>query len=114
MPITTESMSRHVISASSRARSAASRSSPARDTSSRTLVWWVCPTPTTAQRSLEPAAITPSLEQADEVLLEARTRGGVAQRAVLAVLVDLPEGLADPDEPGDHDRVGGQRARRTG
>ena len=49
-------------------------------------------------------------EQADEVLLEARTRGGVAQRAGLPLLVDLPERLADADEPGHHERVGGQRA----
>ena len=51
LPMTTASMSDHVMPASSSASCAASRTSPAIDTSLRAVRWTVCPTPTTATRS---------------------------------------------------------------
>ena len=52
LPMTTASMSAHVMPASASASTAASRTSPAIDTSPRVAWWWVWPTPTTATRSL--------------------------------------------------------------
>ena len=52
------------------------------------------------------------LEDADQVLLQARTRRGVRERAVLAAVADLRRGFGDADEARRHDRVGGERPAR--
>src|SRR5262245_40826533 len=108
VPITTASTSFHVICASSSARIAASRHMPANDTSSRTFASLVWPIPTTAQRS----AMSASLQDADEVLLQAWSRRRVTERALLALFAHCAECLADAGEAGDHRRVGDERAAR--
>ena len=95
LPITTASMSSHVISASSSARIAASRHRPAIETSARHLRQLRLPDPDDRATF---GHDSPTLQDADEVLLQAGTGGRVAERAVLAVLADLPERLADADE----------------
>src|SRR5688500_13545677 len=103
-------MSLQSISASARARVAASRSRPGMERSSRTRLWSDIPIPTIAQRS----AMSVTLQDADEVLLQAVAGGGVGQHPALAVVADPVERLAHPDEARRHDRVGGQRpARRS-
>src|SRR5947209_12038672 len=87
LPMTTASMSRQVIPASSRARRAASRHSPAMETSPLVEEYLVWPTPTTAHSwpligfhsSLARCARSrgPRLEDADQVLLQAGARRGV-------------------------------------
>ena len=53
-----------------------------------------------------------TLQDADEVLLQARARGGVGHGAVGLAGPDGPGRLADADEAGRHHRVGRQRAAR--
>ena len=101
LPTTTASMSAKVSPASSSAASAASRTRPAMETSSRLDLATVWPIPMTAQRS----AITP-LQDADEVLLQARARGGVRHGAVGPARPDRLSRLADADEASRHHRVG--------
>src|SRR5690242_8360222 len=89
LPITTASMSDHVIPASSSASWAASRTSPAIDRSLRAVRCTVWPTPTTATRL---PAISLTLQDDDHVLLQARTARCVG---------DPAPGLARRDPLGD-------------
>jgi hypothetical protein len=53
-----------------------------------------------------------TFQDADEILLKARSGRGVSQRAVLAILDDLICGFPNADEADGHDRV--SRKRTTG
>ena len=103
LPMTTASMSAHDIWASSR-RWAASRTSPAIDTSPRTAV---CASGRRRRWQLVPCPSL-TLQDAHEVLLQAHTRGGVADGPVGLAGRDAGGGLAEADEAGGHDRVGGE------
>ena len=54
------------------------------------------------------------LQDADQVLLQARARGGVGHGPMRPRPSDPRGRLADADEAGRHERVGGQGARPTG
>ena len=106
-PTTTASMSVSAKPASSSARSAASRHSPAIDTSVRLDRCRVCPTPSTAA-----SCFTCSLHDADQVLLQRGTAGGVPERASGPAGHDRLRRHPDPRQPGGEHRVAAQRAAR--
>src|SRR5439155_24168310 len=95
LPMTTASMSLQVMPASSSASCAASRTRPAIDTSLRAVRCTVCPTPTTATlspatsaapsdllRGVSSARLGFTLQDADQVLLQARTARCVCDSTV--------------------------------
>ena len=104
-----------VVEASARRPRARGRSprgtGPAIETSSRLARWWVWPTPITAAGCL-PISDRPSID-ADEVLLQRRPAGGVAERLASP---RRPRSAARPrrsgcSAAGEH-RVAGERAAR--
>src|SRR5215831_18125743 len=104
LPMTTASTSAQSTRASARAASAASRTRPAIETSIRFEACLVWPVPITAQRSAIVRA-----QHAYQVLLEARPRRGVRNRAARAPVHHAPSRLADPDQARHHHRVCGER-----
>src|SRR5437763_378805 len=108
LPMPTASTSFQPTLASSRARMAASRHRPAMETSSRLASCLVWPTPVMATRS----AISVTLQDRDEVLLQGGARRGVRHRPVGVAVHDPLGGLDDAQQAGDHHGIGGQRAAR--
>src|SRR4051794_13990474 len=120
LPMTTASMSLHVMPASSSARLAASRTRPAMDTSCRLAAYLVWPTPTTATRLLTSAS-PPATQQPrrlrrpsflpfqdrDEVLLQARPGRRVRDRSTSLAGSDAGRSCGEPLEAADHHRSGG-------
>src|SRR4051812_34211923 len=115
LPRTTASTSFHSSSASASARSAASRTRPAMLTSLRALTCLVCPVPRTAARF--PLTVPPprkdsgslrslaSLQDCDEVLLQARATGRVRHRVPGLTRLDPRERLTEALKTGDHHGV---------
>src|SRR5215813_13629216 len=114
LPITTASTSAQPRPASASATSAASRTRPAIETSIRFDACLVWPTPITAQRSAIAAlsgwTVGGSLEDAHQVLLQARTRRRVGHRPAGTAIHHSPGRLADADQPRHHHRVARQGA----
>ena len=108
LPTTTASMSCQVISASARARDAASRTRPAIETSPRVGACLVWPSPTMATR-LCPIRSSP-FQDGHQVLLEARSARAVGDGPAGRAVDDPLGRLAEADEAGGHDRVGGEGA----
>ena len=109
LPITSASMSPQSRPASSSARLAASRTRPGMETSVRAFEYLVWPMPMTPGGWPVMLGILPGCRRGS---VGGLARGGVREHAVAALLGDLPGGLDDAHETGDHHRVGGERAAR--
>ena len=108
LPMTTASMSVQEHSASSSARSAASRSRPGDgDVVPALLVLGLADADDGAA-----FGHLLTLQDADQVLLQALAAGGVGQGPVGLAVGDPGGRFDDADQPGGHDRVGGQGSAR--
>src|SRR5262249_53011423 len=112
LPSTTASIWLAVSWASASARSTASRQSPAIDTSVRLLRCWVCPVPRTAARCFTALSCSSSLHDADEVLLQGGSAGGVPERHLGPARHDFGGRQPDPRKPRGEHWIAAQRTAR--